>query len=248
MSSQPRTRTVEPRYRNPRPMAAGVDIGHVHLRAADLARIRAFYVDILGFDVTVDMPSALFVSAGGYHHTLGFNTWESKGGPQARPAPPACTTSPSATRPGPTFGDALRRLLEADWPVDGANDHGTHEAIYLRDPEGNGLELCWDRPEEEWPVNAEGHLAFTGRKPDLEGLLREGAAALLSARPGRLGRRSGPCRRSRDQARRLVGGAGPQERLGHDPRTVHRDGLRKGDDPGRPVSGPDLGGKRFSFA
>ncbi|HEX4214378.1 MAG TPA: VOC family protein [Candidatus Dormibacteraeota bacterium] len=174
MSSQPRTRQVKPRYRNPRPLAAGVDIGHVHLRAADLSRIRAFYVDLLGFDVIVDMPAALFVSAGGYHHTLGFNTWETKGGAQA---PPGTTGLYHIAIRYPTradLGDALRRLVEADWPIDGANDHGTHEAIYLRDSEGNGLELCWDRPEEEWPVDAEGHLAFGGAKPDVEGLLREG--------------------------------------------------------------------------
>ncbi len=164
-----------PREPNPRPMAAGVDIGHVHLRAADLDRIRRFYVDILGFDVVFHVPDALFLSAGGYHHHLGFNTWESKGG---KPPPPGSTGLYHVAIRYPTraaLGDALRRLLDASWPIDGANDHGTHEAIYLRDPEQNGLELCWDRPEAEWPLDEHGHLAFTGRRPDLEGLLREGA-------------------------------------------------------------------------
>ncbi len=165
---------VTPRERARRPVAAGTDIGHVHLRAGDLAKIRAFYVDVLGFDVVFEMPDALFLSAGGYHHHLGFNTWESKGG---SPPPPGSTGLYHIAIRYPTradLGDALRRLSEAQWPIDGFNDHGTHEAIYLRDPEQNGLELAWDRPESEWPVDAEGHLTFSGRRLDLEGLLREG--------------------------------------------------------------------------
>ena len=151
-----------------------VDIGHVHLKTADLERVRHFYVDILGFDVTAQMHGALFVSAGGYHHTLGFNTWESKGGS----APPPGTTGlyhvairyPNRA----ALGDALRRLVEARWPLDGVNDHGTHEALYLSDPDGNGLELYWDRPPEEWPLDEEGHLTFSGSRLDLEGLLAAG--------------------------------------------------------------------------
>lgn len=168
------TRLV-PREPNPRPIAAGVDIGHVHLRAADLDRIRRFYVDVLGFDVVFHRPDALFISAGGYHHTLGFNTWESKGG---SPPPPGSTGLYHVAIRYPTraaLGDALRRLRDADWPIDGANDHGTHEAIYLRDSEQNGLELCWDRPESEWPLDEHGHLQLSGRRPDLESLIREGA-------------------------------------------------------------------------
>ena len=168
------TEAVRPRERAPRPVAAGTDIGHVHLRAADLDRIRAFYVDILGFDVIAEMPEALFLSAGGYHHHLGFNTWESKGG---TPPPPGTTGLYHVAIRYPTraaLGDALRRLAEARWPIDGFNDHGTHEAIYLRDPEQNGLELAWDRPESEWPRDAEGRLTFSGHRIDLEGLLREG--------------------------------------------------------------------------
>jgi len=165
---------IKPVERAPRPIDAGVDIGHVHLRASDLEKIKAFYVGILGFDVVIEGHGALFVAAGGYHHTLGFNTWESKGG-----TPPAQGTTGLyhvairyPTRAA--LGDALRRLRDADWPIDGFNDHGTHEAIYLRDPEENGLELCWDRPPEEWAKDADGHLTFGNRRLDLAGLLREG--------------------------------------------------------------------------
>src|SRR5256714_5740268 len=167
-------RGVAPRGRSERPIAAGVDIGHVPLKTADIARIRHFYVDILGFDVVVEMPDALFLSAGGYHHHLGFNTWESKGG---KPPPPGTTGLYHVAIRSPTraaLGDALRRLTAAGWPLDGMNDHGTHEALYLHDPDENGLEFAWDRPPEEWPLDAEGHLAFTGRQLDIEGLFREG--------------------------------------------------------------------------
>jgi catechol 2,3-dioxygenase len=170
--------------RSARPIDPGVTIGHVHLRTSDIDRVRAFYVDVLGFDVIMearDVPGwgttgdMLFVSAGGYHHHLGFNTWESKGG---APPPPGTTGLYHVAIRYPTraaLGDALRRLVAADWPLDGVNDHGTHEALYLRDPDENGLELAWDRPEDQWPRDAEGHLTFSGRRLDLEGLLKEGA-------------------------------------------------------------------------
>lgn len=165
---------VTPIERAPRPAAAGTDIGHVHLRTADIDRIHGFYVGILGFDVVVRMPDALFVSVGGYHHDLGFNTWQSAGGSAA----PAGTTGlyHVAIR-YPTradLGDALRRLREADWPLDGATDHGTHEALYLRDPDHNGLELCWDRPVGEWPLDNEGHLEFVATRVNLDELLAAG--------------------------------------------------------------------------
>lgn len=165
---------IVPRERSSRPISAGVDIGHVHLRAADLDKIRAFYVDILGFDVVFHVPDALFIAAGGYHHTLGFNTWQSKGG---RPPAHGATGLYHVAIRYPTraaLGDSLRRLREAGWPIDGFNDHGTHEAIYLRDPEENGLELAWDRPQEEWPRDEDGHLTLGNRQLDLSGLLREG--------------------------------------------------------------------------
>jgi len=166
--------SIAPRERASRPIAEGTSIGHVHMKAADLAKIRAFYVDILGFDVVFAMPEALFMAAGGYHHHLAFNTWESKGG---NPPPPGTTGLYHIAIKYPTradLGDALRRLAEARWPIDGYNDHGTHEAIYLRDPEENGLELAWDRPREEWDRDAEGHLSLGNRRLDLAGLLKEG--------------------------------------------------------------------------
>ena len=168
---------VTPREVAPRSIDPGVDIGHVHLKTADLERIKQFYVDILGFDVVFRMPDALFIAAGGYHHTLGFNTWESKGG---TPPPPGTTGLYHVAIRYPTratLGDALRRLVRSDYSLSGVNDHGTHEALYLNDPDGNGLELCWDRPQSEWPLDAEGHLAFGNRRLDLAGLMAEGAPA-----------------------------------------------------------------------
>jgi catechol 2,3-dioxygenase len=166
---------LKPTETSPRPTHAGVDIGHVHLKTADIDRVHSFYVGILGFDVMARMPSALFLSAGGYHHDLGFNTWESRGG---SPPPRGTTGLYHVAIRYPTraaLGDALRRLVDAGWPIDGFSDHGTHEALYLRDPDQNGLELCWDRPEEEWPRDADGNLAFVSEPVDLDDLMREGA-------------------------------------------------------------------------
>lgn len=165
---------IKPIATAPRPIGPGVDIGHVHLKTADIQRVYDFYVGILGFDVIARMPNAVFLSSGGYHHHLAFNTWESQGGTP----PPAGTTGlyhvairyPSRA----ALGDALRRLLEAQWPLTGVNDHGTHEALYLQDPDTNGLELYWDRPEAEWPLDEQGRLAFTSRQLDLESLLNAG--------------------------------------------------------------------------
>ena len=176
---------VKPRERAERPIAAGVDIGHVHMRASDLKKIKDFYVGILGFDVVVEMPDALFLAAGGYHHHLAFNTWESKGG---NPPPPGSTGLYHIAIRYPTradLGDALRRLAKAGWVLDGFNDHGTHEAIYLSDPEQNGLELCWDRTEEQWgeyALDAQGQLGWANRRLDLAGLLAEGADEATVAR------------------------------------------------------------------
>jgi len=153
-----------------------VDIGHVHLKVADIDRALDFYCGVLGFELQHRYgEDAAFISAGGYHHHLGFNTWESKGG---TPPPPGTTGLYHVAIKYPTraaLGDAFRRLVAAGWPLDGYNDHGTHEALYLRDPDGNGLEFAWDRPESEWPRDAEGHLAFENRRLDLEELLEEGA-------------------------------------------------------------------------
>ena len=172
MSTTEQTQTSA-RERAPRPIAAGTDIGHVHLRAADLAAIRAFYVDILGFDVVAELPGALFLSAGGYHHHLGFNTWKSAGGPPQSDGVAGLhhVALRYPTRAG--LADALRRLQAVGWPLREIADHGTHEAIYIEDPDGNDLELCWDRPMEQWPRDAEGHIAFAERDLDLDNLLAE---------------------------------------------------------------------------
>lgn len=156
------------------PIAAGVRIGHVHLRVADLARALGFYCGVLGFQLTQRYgPQAAFVSAGGYHHHIGLNTWESLGG---RPPPPGSTGLFHTAILYPTradLADALRRLVAAGIPLDGASDHGVSEALYLRDPDQNGVELYWDRPEPAWPRTADGGLAMVTRPLDLDTLLAE---------------------------------------------------------------------------
>jgi catechol 2,3-dioxygenase len=167
---------LEPVQRAPRPLDPGVTIGHVHLRTADIDRIRDFYVGVLGFDVIAearDVPGwgttgdVLFVSAGGYHHHLGFNTWKSAGG---APQPDGVAGLHHVAIRYPTraaLADALRRLRSVDWPIRQATDHGTHEAIYISDPDGNDVELMWDRPFSEWPRDSEGH-GTGGFGPDLD--------------------------------------------------------------------------------
>jgi catechol 2,3-dioxygenase len=157
-----------------KPIAAGVDIGHVHLKVADLDRALAFYHGVLGFEITQRYGSqAVFLSAGGYHHHIGLNTWQSKGG-----SPPALGTTGLfhlAIR-YPTradLADALERLVQAGIRLDGASDHGVSEALYLRDPDGNGVELYWDRPQSEWPHDSEGNLAMETLPLDLEDLHKE---------------------------------------------------------------------------
>jgi catechol 2,3-dioxygenase len=152
-----------------------VDIGHVHLKVADLDRAIAFYRDVLGFELMQRMgDQAAFLSAGGYHHHIGLNTWESKGGSP----PPAGTTGlyhvairyPSRE----ALADALKRLVENRIPLSGASDHGVSEALYLNDPDGNGIELYRDRPREEWPMAADGKgVAMVSIPLDLEALLAE---------------------------------------------------------------------------
>ena len=147
-------------------------IGHVHLRVANLDRAIAFYHGVLGFQVTQRMgDSAAFLSAGGYHHHIGLNTWESLGG---SPPAPGTTGLYHLAIVYPTraeLGDALQRLIAAKVPLDGASDHGVSEALYLRDPDGNGVELYWDRPREQWPQNSSGELAMFTRALDLRALL-----------------------------------------------------------------------------
>jgi catechol 2,3-dioxygenase len=154
------------------PIDHRVRIGHVHLKVADLERALAFYRDVLGFEVTQRYgDSAVFLSAGGYHHHIGLNTWHSRGG---RPPAEDATGLYHAAILYPTraaLADALRRLTAADIPLDGASDHGVSEALYLRDPDGNGIELYCDRPPEQWPRDATGGIAMTTRPLDLESLL-----------------------------------------------------------------------------
>lgn len=167
------TGALTPLERSPNPIDPGVTVGHVHLKAADLAQIEAFYVGILGFDVVFRMPDALFLSAGGYHHHLAFNSWHTKGG---RRPPASATGLYHVALNYPTeaaLADALKRLVEANWPLDGASDHGTHLALYLSDPEGNGLELAWDRPQSEWPLDENGNIAFVNSGFDLLALLEK---------------------------------------------------------------------------
>jgi len=149
-------------------------IGHVHLKVADLDRAIAFYHDVLGFEVTQRMgKSAAFLSAGGYHHHIGLNTWESRGGTAPGPGTTGLYHVAIVYPTRAELADALRRLIAAKVPLDGAADHGVSEALYLRDPDGNGVELYWDRPPEQWPRTAAGELAMVSEPLDLEGLLAE---------------------------------------------------------------------------
>ena len=152
----------------------GVKIGHVHLKVADLEQALAFYRDVLGFELTQRYGnSAAFVSAGGYHHHIGLNTWESSGG---SPPGPGTTGLYHVAILYPTralLADALRRVVKARIPLEGASDHGVSEALYLRDPDGNGVELYWDRPQERWPRSPDGGVEMFARPLDLNGLLKE---------------------------------------------------------------------------
>lgn len=157
-----------------RPIAAGTRIGHVHLKVADLERALGFYCGVLGFSLMQRYGAeAAFISAGGYHHHIGLNTWESRGG---SPPPPGTTGLYHTAILYPTrteLADALRRVLTAGIQLDGASDHGVSEALYLRDPDDNGVELYWDRPHEQWPVNAHGEVQMFTRRLDLDDLRRE---------------------------------------------------------------------------
>jgi catechol 2,3-dioxygenase len=157
---------------NHRPVDSGTCIGHVHLKVADLERAIVFYSGVLGFEVTQRYGrQAAFLSAGGYHHHIGLNTWESAGG---LPPPPNATglyhfaiRYPSQS----ALADALRRLIAADIELDGASDHGVSEALYLRDPDENGVELYWDRPRDQWPRGSNGSVEMTTQPLDVKALL-----------------------------------------------------------------------------
>jgi catechol 2,3-dioxygenase len=156
------------------PIVAGTRIGHVHLKVADLDRALGFYRDVLGFEVMQRYgDQAAFISAGGYHHHIGLNTWESKGGHPPAPGTTGLFHTAILYPTRAALADALYRVLEAGIQLDGASDHGVSEALYLRDPDQNGVELYRDRPEAEWPRKPDGSLAMFTRKLDLEDLMRQ---------------------------------------------------------------------------
>ena len=159
-----------------RPIAPGARIGHVHLKVADLKRALGFYVGVLGFElVTTYGDQAAFISAGGYHHHIGLNTWESLGG---SPPPPGTTGLFHTAILYPAraeLADALRRVEEAGIALDGASDHGVSEALYLRDPDENGVELYWDKPQAQWPRDADGNIEMFTKRLDLNSLRAERA-------------------------------------------------------------------------
>jgi catechol 2,3-dioxygenase len=169
---------LKPLAQAPRPINAGARIGHVHLKVADLDRALGFYSGVLGFELMQRYgQQAAFLSAGGYHHHIGLNTWESRGG---QPPPPGTTGLYHVAIVYPTrtdLAEALQRLITAGIALDGASDHGVSEALYLRDPDGNGIELYWDRPEALWPRNSDGTLAMKTESLDLKALLAEAKAA-----------------------------------------------------------------------
>src|SRR3954462_14087623 len=180
------------------PIDRRVDIGHVHLKVADLDRAIAFYHGVLGFELMQRMGAqAAFLSAGGYHHHIGLNTWESRNG--TPPAPGTTGLYHAAIRypDRAALADALRRLVEARVSLDGASDHGVSEALYLHDPDGNGLELYWDRPKDQWPRAADGSIQMTTERLEVDVLLEEarrpkraaaaGAAPMSAATRARLG-------------------------------------------------------------
>ncbi len=153
-------------------LPAETRIGHVHLKVADLDRAIEFYRDRMGFDLLVNFGTAAFLSAGGYHHHIGLNTWESKNG---APPPTGTTGLYHFAINYPERRDlaaALARLLDSGWGIDGASDHGTHEAIYLHDPDFNGIELAWDRQPDQWP-RRNGQIVFDRKPLDFAGLLAE---------------------------------------------------------------------------
>ena len=158
----------------PRPIEPGTRIGHVHLKVADIARALKFYCGVLGFELTQRIGAqAAFISAGGYHHHIGLNTWESRGG---SPPAPGTTGLYHVAILYPTraaLADALQRLIDASIPLEGASDHGVSEALYLRDPDDNGVELYWDRPKEMWPKREDGGLRMFTNPLDLRDLLAE---------------------------------------------------------------------------
>ncbi|WP_438275563.1 VOC family protein [Nitrobacter sp.] len=156
------------------PVVAATRIGHVHLKVADLERALGFYCGVLGFELMQrDGDQVAFISAGGYHHHIGLNTWESKGGSPPAPGTTGLFHTAILYPTRAALADALHRVRSAGIPLDGASDHGVSEALYLRDPDQNGVELYWDRPQAQWPRDANGGFAMFTRRLDLDDLLRQ---------------------------------------------------------------------------
>jgi len=203
-----------------RPINDAVRIGHIHLKVADIERALSFYCDVLGFHITQRYgDSAVFISAGDYHHHIGLNTWESKGGPFPELGSTGLYHTAILYPTRATLADALRRVRAAGIALEGASDHGVSEAIYLRDPDSNGVELYWDKPREVWPVGPDGRLQMHSNHLDLENLLAESIPDSLPPSDGT------------NQRMRLLalsrweneGGAlrEPND-LGNNPETIHR--------------------------
>lgn len=153
---------------------AGTRIGHIHLKVADLDRALSFYRDLLGFEVTERIgDSAVFLSAGGYHHHIGLNTWHSKDAPKAAQQGVGLYHTAILYPERTDLAKVLERLLQQEYPLTGMADHGVSEAIYLNDPDGNGVELYWDRPREQWPKKPDGSLQMFTRRLDVEDLMNE---------------------------------------------------------------------------
>jgi catechol 2,3-dioxygenase len=162
--------------KSPQAIHPGVKIGHVHLKVADLDRALAFYRDVLGFEVKQRHGNSVaFISAADYHHHIGLNTWESAGGSPPAPGTTGLYHTAILYPTRALLADALRRVVKAGISLEGASDHGVSEALYLRDPDGNGVELYWDRPKEQWPRSADGGVAMFTRPLDVEALLKEAA-------------------------------------------------------------------------
>ena len=156
------------------PIPAGTRIGHVHLKVADLERALGFYRDVLGFQIKQRYgDQAVFIAAGDYHHHIGLNTWESKGGQPPAPGTTGLFHTAILYPTRAALADALHRVLSAGIQLDGASDHGVSEALYLRDPDQNGVELYWDRPEAEWPRSGDGGIAMFTKRLDVEELLKQ---------------------------------------------------------------------------
>lgn len=162
-----------PQETAPNPIDQRVDIGHVHMKAGDLKKIEDFYVGILGFSVMARLPEAIFLSAGGYHHHLAFNTWQSKDSTPSHVSHTGLYHIAIRYPDKKALADALKRLSDANYQIDGLSDHGTQLSLYLHDPEQNGLELYWDRPREDWPLDSSGRIDFSNKLFDLGELLQE---------------------------------------------------------------------------